>query len=102
MASLTTIDKLTLERLFQMSGGYVLNFSDRTLHDFFIDDIGLDLSQEKYLQDGGSKAKRLRVFWRVENDKLVGNSIKKMIDYLENQILLNNVRAEYFPSELIK
>jgi hypothetical protein len=36
MANLTTNDKQILEKLFQMSGGYVLNFTDRTMGELHI------------------------------------------------------------------
>ena len=39
MANLTTLDKQILEKLFQMGGGYVLNFSDRTMGEFFREEI---------------------------------------------------------------
>ena len=35
MANLTTLEKQVLEKIFQMNGGYVLNFSDRTMGEFF-------------------------------------------------------------------
>ena len=40
MANLTTLEKQVLEKLFQKNGGYVLNFSDRTMGEFFRDDVG--------------------------------------------------------------
>jgi len=39
MEALNTNEKQLLERLFQMGGGYVLNFSDRIFGEFFRDDI---------------------------------------------------------------
>ena len=48
MANLTTLEKQILEKLFQMNGGYVLNFSDRTMGEFFRDDIGIDIYNKKY------------------------------------------------------
>ncbi|EOI7012595.1 hypothetical protein ACMVLY_003524 [Salmonella enterica subsp. enterica serovar Derby] len=37
MADLTAFERRKLEKLFGMGGGYVLNFSDRTYSEFFID-----------------------------------------------------------------
>ncbi len=48
MANLSTIEKQILEKLFQMEGGYVLNFSDRTIGEFFRDDVGIDICAQKY------------------------------------------------------
>ena len=35
MPNIRSIDMLLLDDLFEMSGGYVLNFSDRTIAHFF-------------------------------------------------------------------
>jgi hypothetical protein len=39
MADLSYQDKRYLERMFEMEGGYVLDFSNRTFHTFFYDSI---------------------------------------------------------------
>ncbi len=65
MAKLTTNDKEILEELFQMRGGYVLNFSDRTFGEFFQNDMALNIFDPKYNYASGSKANRLRGFWQV-------------------------------------
>lgn len=43
MATLNTNEKQILEKLFQMGDGYVLNLSDRTIGEFFQDDIGINI-----------------------------------------------------------
>lgn len=60
MAKLTTNEKEILEELFQMRGGYVLNFSDRTFGEFFQNDMALNIFDPKYNYASGSKANRLR------------------------------------------
>jgi len=101
MASLTTNDKQVLEKLFQMGGGYVLDFSDRTMGEFFRDDIGIDIYDEKYNYASGSKANRMRGFWQVADDALVGQSIVKLIEYIENQILIGNLQQKDSPQKII-
>jgi len=101
MANLSTNDKQVLEKLFQMGAGYVLNFSDRTMGEFFNDDIGVDIYDEKYNYASGSKANRMRGFWKVADDSLVGKSIIKLIEYIENQILIGNFQQNDFPQSLI-
>lgn len=101
MASLSTNDKQALEKLFQMRGGYVLNFSDRTMGEFFNDDVGINIYDEKYNYASGSKANRIRGFWQVANDSLVGKSIAKLIEYIENQILIGNLQQNDFSQNLI-
>lgn len=99
MANLTTNEKQVLEKLFQMGGGYVLNFSDRTLGEFFRDDVGIDIYSKKYMYGSGSKANRLRGLWLTADDKLVGKSVSKLLEYIENQILIDNLKHDDFPSE---
>jgi len=84
-----------------MEGGYVLNFSDRTIGEFFRDDIGVDIFDQKYNYASGSKANRLRGFWQAADDTLVGKSINKLIEYIDNQIVLGNLKKERFSQELI-
>jgi len=101
MAKITTLEKQTLEKLFQMSGGYVLNFSDRTMGEFFRDDIGIDIYNNKYNYDSGSKANRLRGLWLNADDKIVGETILKLIEYIDSQILLRNLEENDFPVGLM-
>jgi hypothetical protein len=56
VAKLTTNEKEILEELFQMRGGYVLNFSDRTFGEFFQNDMALNIFDPKYNYASGSKA----------------------------------------------
>lgn len=102
MASLSTNDKQVLEKLLQMGGGYVLNFTDRTMGEFFNDDIGINIYDDRYEYGSGSKANRLRGFWKVASDALVGQSIQYLMGYIENQILLGQLKQNEFPSDLIK
>lgn len=102
MANLTTNEKQILEKLFQMGSGYVLNFTDRTMEEFFRDDVGVDIYSEKYKYASGSKANCLRGFWWKADDKIVGKSILELIEYIENQILIDNLRKEDFSEERIR
>lgn len=51
-----------LDDLFEMKGGYVLDFSDRTISAFFAEEFGIDFDDARFTRDGTSKAKRLRCF----------------------------------------
>ena len=102
MANLTTIDKQVLEKLFNMNSGYVLNFSDRTMGEFFRDDIGIDIYTKKYNYASGSKANRLRGLWLKADDKLTGKTILKLIEYIQSQILIDNLKQEDYPIDRIK
>lgn len=97
MANLTTNEKQVLEKLFQMESGYVLNFSDRTMGEFFRDDLGIDIYAKKYEYGSGSKANRIRGFWLKADDKLISASIVKLIDYIKNQIVIDKLDQKNFP-----
>jgi hypothetical protein len=64
-----------------MSGGYVLNFSDRTFGEFVLESVGLDIHAEKYTPRGTSKARKLRAFWKLEPDSTVGTLLLALIDH---------------------
>lgn len=83
MSSLTAREKAKLEKLFDMASGYVMNFSDPSIATFFYDVADIDIHNEKYCGNGGSKAKKLREFWRLEDDYLVGKITKVMIEDAE-------------------
>ncbi len=101
MANLSTIDKQVLEKLFMMGSGFVLNFSDKTIREYFRDDLGVDIYDEKYNYASGSKANRIRGFWQVADDKQVGDSIAGLINYIEAQILIGRLSKDDFPNALM-
>ena len=80
MSSLREIDRRPLERLLGMGGGFVLDFTDRTFGEFFQDEASVDIHSARYTLHGSSKANKLRAFWRVESDSLVGKTLMALID----------------------
>ena len=66
--SLFLSQQTDLEKHLGMSGGYVLNFSDRTFGEFVFEAVEIDIHAEKYTAEGTSKAKKLRTFWKLEPD----------------------------------
>ena len=101
MSDLRTIDKQVLESLLQMGDGYVLDFSDKTFAEFFNDELGLDIFNDKYNYASGSKANRMRGFWRAESNEMVGRSITKFVDYVEHKIIIDEFKEEDFPRKRI-
>lgn len=81
MANLKQTDKLILENLFDMGGGYVLDFSNTSFQQFVFDTCKIDIYRSKYEIFGDSKAKRLRAFWQLESDKQVGILTNEMLAY---------------------
>jgi hypothetical protein len=66
---------------FGMSSGYVLDFSNRTFAEFFRESVRIDIYNEKYTIGGDSKARRLRAFWEIETDSVVGKALAELLDY---------------------
>ena len=99
MSNLKAREKARLEKLFNMSGGYVLDFSDATIATFFHDVVGIDIHDEKYCGNGTSKAKKLREFWRLENDYTVGKITKAMIEEYEEKLFASPSFSSYSSSE---
>lgn len=81
MADLSSIERRKLERLLRMSGGYVLDFSDRTFSEFLEEHARRDIDATVYCEQGTSKANRMRGFWAVEGNHLVGKVIQALILY---------------------
>lgn len=77
------MERSRLEELFNMCGGYVCNFSDSTFASFFVD-FDVDIHSNKYTESGTSKAKKLRQFWRLEPDHLVGQTIAVLVAHVED------------------
>lgn len=102
MSKLNTNDKMILEKLFQMGGGYVLDFSDRTMGEFFEDNLGVNIYADTYRYASGSKANCMRGFWREASDDQVGCSILELIAYIDNRILLGDLDEKEFPEKLME
>lgn len=83
MSSLNAIERQKLERLLCMGTGYVSTFSDSSLEAFFVD-FGIDIHSDKYTGTVTSKAKKLRQFWKLESDHLVGTTIAVLVKHVED------------------
>lgn len=81
MSDLTFVERNKLERLLQMGGGYVLDFSNRTFAEFIAESTGREIYDQKYDHESGSKANRLRAFWKLEPNHLVGKLLGDLLDY---------------------
>ena len=69
-----------LERLFEMEGGYVLDFVNRTFEQFFADE-DIAIYAGKYGFKGTSKANHMRAFWETEPDHVVGRVLASLIEH---------------------
>ena len=66
-----------------MEEGYVLDFNDGGFSEFFQLALGRDLSDERYLNAGRSKAKRLRAFLAQDDDRDVAIILRALWSYRE-------------------
>jgi hypothetical protein len=81
MSTFSMPERHNLEKFLGMTGGDVLNFSNRTFGKFVFENVGIDILDEKYMAEGTSKAKKLRALWKLETDHTVGKLILALIDY---------------------
>lgn len=86
MANLKSLEKRKLEKYFEMGGGYVCDFTNRTFQDFVFENTGIDIYSEKYSLGSGSKAYRMRAFWEKESDYLVAKLLDEMLEYWKDQL----------------
>lgn len=69
------------DRIFQSSDGYVLDFSDRTMAEWFQETFGVDIFQERFQVEGRSKGKILRGFVAVAEPRLVAQVLRALWTY---------------------
>src|SRR6266576_3339485 len=83
MPNLRSIDMLLVDDLFEMHGGYVLNFSDRTFASFFSEELNIDIDNPDYSRNGSSKAKRLRYFMQTVDKGTAVKTLMALWEYRE-------------------
>lgn len=84
MATLAKRDIRLLETYLQMGSGHLLDFSHRTLTEFF-EDYSIDIDEAQYQVGSGSKANRMRGFWQVSSDMVVGRVLEGLIEYYDDK-----------------
>jgi len=83
MSDLSNIEKRSFEKIFGMSSGYVLNFTNRTFEEFILDSTGKSIYDGMYDNGSGSKANRLRAFWTTEPNYVVAKLLRDLLSYVE-------------------
>jgi hypothetical protein len=73
-----------LDDAFRMQNGYVLDFVNRTFSEFFDDEFGIDIYDDKYGFLGSSKANHLRAFIAADDPYMVSRVIRALWKYREN------------------
>lgn len=90
-ASIRAADMRLIEDVFEMGGGYVLDFTDQTFAEFFYDELGVNIDDSRFLVEGSSKAKRLRYFLRTCDPGLRVKALLALWEYREANRRRNRV-----------
>ncbi|MBB4084032.1 restriction endonuclease [Brevundimonas lenta] len=77
------IDMLLIDDVFDMSGGYVLNFTDRTFREFFARELRINIDDPKFATNGASKGKRLRYFLQTADQPTALRTLQALWEYRE-------------------
>lgn len=85
MANIRTIDLSLLDSIFQMSTGYVLDFSNRTMAQFFAEKLDIDIDDPVYQKNGTSKANRLRCFLMTVDAPTAVRTLNALWEYREER-----------------
>jgi Restriction endonuclease len=83
MPNIRSMDMILLDNLFAMHGGYVLDFSDRTIAQFFAEELNIDFDDPTYRRNGTSKARRLRCFLQTVDKSTAVRTLKALWEYRE-------------------
>lgn len=85
MSTLRALDLDLMNDLFEMHGGYVLDFTDRTFGDFFRSELRINIDDPRYAVDGTSKGKRLRHFVQTADNSTVVRLLTALWEYRETK-----------------
>lgn len=83
MVQLKRSEQRIIEDAMGIGSGYVLDFSDRTIGEFFEDEFDIDIHGPEYQFNGQSKAKKLRAFVEREDAHKVSMVLRKLWAYRE-------------------
>ena len=90
-ARIRSIDIRIIDRVFGMEGGYVLDFSNRTFAGFFLEELGVDIYDDRWDAQGKSKANRLRCYLRQSDRHTALHALEALWEYRE----ASSVTADY-------
>lgn len=92
MPKIKPLDMKLIDLLFEMEGGYVLDFSDRTMSQFFLGELEIDIDDPLFTADGTSKARRLRSFLTLADTPTCVRALKAL--WQHRQAALANQRKD--------
>lgn len=82
---LNTIDQMLVQDLFGKSGdpGYVLDFSNARMAEFFVDELGVDICANAYAKFDSSKFNRLKCYLQAVDQKVAASALTALWDWGE-------------------
>lgn len=83
MPKIRPIDMATLDQIFGMGDGYVINFSNKTFAEFFAAELNVDIDDQIYFAEGDSKAKRLRYYLKRADTAAAVKALNALWEYRE-------------------
>lgn len=79
MSNLKASEMRVVDRVLEMESGFVLNFSDRTIAEFFLDELNIDFNDPSFAVNGTSKAKRLRTFLQGVDKATAARTLRELL-----------------------
>lgn len=95
MSKLNPAQKQELEKLFHMRDGGVMDFTNKEFQLLVWNAVEIDIKDEKYNSGpSGSKANRLRAFWKEEPDLKVAILLEKLLEYWRSKSQTGEIKYE--------
>lgn len=95
MENLDFVILQSIEELFDMKSGYVLDFSNNSFQRLIKGIIGIDIYQSPGYEEYCSKANKLRTIFERESKSVVAKLVLALVDYCENLKLKDNNLTDY-------
>ncbi|MGO2145109.1 MAG: restriction endonuclease [Serratia bockelmannii] len=84
-----------------IGAGYILDFSDKKMKEFFSKELSIDIDNDIYKADGPSKANRLRCFIKLSGSDIVLKVLDKLWIYRKAMDIQPTARDEMLYNQLI-
>lgn len=94
MSNMKASDMRVIDRVLGMESGYVLNFSDRTIAEFFLDELNIDFTDSRFAENGTSKAKRLRTFLQTVDKGTAARTLRELLKYRASMYQLSRQKDD--------
>ena len=90
-SKIRSMDMPIIDRVFDMEGGFVLNFSNRTFAEFFHEEPCVEIYNSRWEVQGPSKAKRLRYYLHQADRQTALDTLNALWEYRE----ASSITADY-------